>query len=160
MVKGIGVGDTHIALSALAESISRHDGYLFGVHKFFAEVGACHACAFDTRENIECALRCKAFKTKLIERIHHKATADIILVTHGIYILLTTVHGNDGGILADSRGGHDSILMKLEHLGHYLFWSAKEAKPPACHCKAFGKAVYDDSTLTHTLYFCDRAMFA
>ena len=27
MVKGIGVGDTHIALSALAESISRHDGY-------------------------------------------------------------------------------------------------------------------------------------
>ena len=126
MVKGIGVGDTHIALSALTESISRHDGYLFVVNKLFTEVGTCHACAFDTRENIECALRCKAFKTKLIERIHHKAAADIILVAHGIYILLATVHGNDSGILADSRGGHDSILVEFEHLGDYLFWSAKQ----------------------------------
>ena len=63
MLDGVAVGGSDEAFAAIAEGCARNYCDALGVKELFAELFARKARVTDTRINIECAVRLKAFKT-------------------------------------------------------------------------------------------------
>ena len=158
MLHGIGVGDTDMSASALAECAARNDCHLFGVQQLFAKFLIIHACGLDGREDVECALRLEAAQTHGAQTGKHKPAAQVVLLPHICDIRLAGFHRLDARKLADCRRGHDAELVDLDDRLEHLARTHDPAQTPAGHRIGFGKTVDDQRALAHSRQLCKAHM--
>ena len=79
---------------------------------------------------------------------------------HFLHLIVTSLQGCNGCILADSRCTHDGILMDFQHLLAKRLWRSQKSQTPTCHGKRLGKAIDQNGTLLHTLQLCNGAMLS